>query len=249
MDVFKANISVFPVFSFMLSAVFVYLFLKVFGKLFPLLLKRKSLKSKFNRSYGFVELMVWIIYIILIIPKFYRINFEYGIIISIILLAILLIIAWFAGRDIVAGFILRSNSGFMLNAEIKSGEFEGIVAEFYSRNFKLISENGDKVLIPYSQILGKPIRFFTQEKSRISKRIQLDIKTTMNFEKLKSLLKFQVMTNPNSLLNKVPIFSIVKHDKDGYIIDVLVYARNSQGLSDIEGQLKDYIISNTIINS
>jgi len=249
MDVFKANISVFPVFSFLLSAVLVYVLLKAAAKFFPLLLKRKSLKSKFNRSFGFIELMVWIIYIILIIPKFYRINYEYGIIISIILLAIILIIAWFAGRDIVAGFILRSNSGFMLNAEIKSGEYEGIVAEFYSRNFKLISENGDKILIPYSQILGKSIKFFAQEKSRISKRIQLEINTTLSFDKLKSLLKFQILTNPKSLINKEPVFSIVKHENGVFILDVLIYARDSQGLSDVESQLHIFISNNVEINS
>ena len=241
MDIFKANISVFPVFSLLLSAVFVYVLLKAFAKFFPLLLKRKSLKSRYNRSFGFIELMVWIIYIILIIPKFYRISFEYGIIISVVLLAVLLIIAWFAGRDIVAGFILRSNSGFMLNAEIKSGEYEGIIVEFYSRNFKLIGENGDKVLIPYSQILGKPIKFFAQEKSRISKRIQLEINTNMSFDKLKSILKFQILTNPKSLINKVPVFNIVKHENNIYSIDILIYARDSQGLSDVEDQLRVFI--------
>jgi len=241
MDIIKTDITVFPVFSILLSAAFVYFTLKVFAKFIPRLLKRKSLKSKFNRSFGFISLLVWIAYILLIIPKLYSVNFESGIIVSIVLLVILLIIAWFAGRDIVAGFILRSNSGFMLNAEIKTDEYDGVLVEFFSRNFKLINENGDKILIPYSQILGKSIRFTTQEKSRISKRIQIKINTEMSFDKLKELLRFQIMTHPKALISKVPVFSIANHKNDVFELDILIFARDSQGLSDVEIDLREFV--------
>jgi hypothetical protein len=241
MDIIKSEITVFPVFSILLSAAFVYFLLRVLAKFVPRLLKRKSLKSKFNRSFGFISLLVWIAYILLIIPKLYSVNFESGIIVSAVLLSILLIIAWFAGRDIVAGFILRSNSGFMLNAEIKTDEFDGVIVEFFSRNFKLINENGDKILIPYSQILGKSIRFTTQEKSRISKRIQIKIKTEMSFDKLKEVLRFQIMTHPKALISKVPVFSKANHENGVFELDILIFARDSQGLSDVEKSLHDYV--------
>ncbi len=241
MEVFKANITVFPVFSFLLSAVLLYFFLKVFEKSFPQLLKRKSLKSKFRRSFGFVELFVWIIYIILIIPKFYSINLEYGILISILLLVILLIIIWFAGRDIVAGFIIRSNSGFMVHAEIMTGDYDGIIADLYARNFKLINKNGDKLLIPYSQIIGKPIKYINKDKSRISKRIQLKVHTTMSFEKLKEILKFRIMTHSKVIITKVPVFNIVSYENNTFELDILIYASDSDGISDMEKYLQDFI--------
>ena len=243
MDVIKTDISVFPILSFLLSIAFVYFFLKVFGKVIPNLIKQKTFKSKFNRSYGFFQLIVWIVYLLWIAPMFYSVNYEYGILITVILLVVLLTIAWFAGRDVIAGFILRSNSGFRLNAEIKTDRFQGVVVEFFSRNFKLISENGDKVLIPYSQILGKPIKFFAQNGSRISKKIQIEFDSTMSFDRIKQDIEFHILTHPKALINKYPVFNIVSQKKQHFVVDVLLYARDSQGLVDIESELSDYIIN------
>jgi len=41
----------------------------------------------------------------------------------------------------------------------------------------------------------------------------------------------------------------VKHENGVFVLDILIYARDSQGLSDVESQLKVFISNNVEINS
>jgi len=174
-----------------------------------------------------------------IIPRFYVLNISLGIILSLILVIAILLIAWYAGKDFISGFIIKSNTGFKINSRIKTKGIEGVIIDFYPRNLKLLNDKGEKVLIPYSNLIGKNILIKNTDKSRISKHITLKYESVNNYDEIISKLKFMIMMHPKALVNITPSISIVSQKGSSVILDINISARDSKGLAEIESTLKN----------
>lgn len=239
MELLTKDISAFPIISFFISILVIFGILKLIGKIIPLILKRNKLKVAFGRNYSFVELLVWLVYIISVLPFFLKRNFAFGLIISLIVIISIILISWYAGRDIVAGFILRANIGFKEGANIEIDGKSNKIVNLYSRNFKLINDKGEKILIPYSQFADKSINFLPDVKDRISSIMQISIKSNNTVAELKEEIKYFIMTHPKALINTVPNISILDYSEGVYILEINFAARDNISLAEIKFDIRN----------
>ena len=238
MDNLTTHISAFPLIGMILGIIIIFSLLRLLKITLLRIAKRAKHISQINKNYSAFELFVWMLYLIWILPHFFVINTSLGIILSIILVIAIFLISWYAGKDFISGFIIKSNSGFKLNARIKTDTIDGVIIEFHPRNLKLLNNEGEKLLIPYSNLIGKNILIKNKEKSRTSKHITLKLKTIDDFEDIINQLKFKIMMHPKALVNITPSISIIKQKKDITIVDIDISARDSKGLAEIEIFLK-----------
>jgi hypothetical protein len=235
MEELTKHISAFPLIALILFAVLLFVVLRIIRIITPNLIKREKARLSILRNLNLFELFIWILFILLIIPSFFKLNISLGIIISLILVIAILFIGWYAGRDFIAGYILRANIGFTKGARINSNEIEGIISEFYVRNLKLINDTGETLIIPYSNLIGKSLIIRNEDKERTSKHIRLNIKhKEENYDELIAKLKFMIMTHPKALLTPSPRINIVSQIDNITAIDITISARNTKGLAEIE---------------
>lgn len=239
MELLTTDISTFPIISFFISILVIFGILKIIGRTIPLFLKRNKLKVNFNRNYNFVELSIWMIYIISVFPFFLKHNFAFGLIISIIVVIAIFLISWYAGRDIVAGFILKSNIGFKDGANIEVDGKSGRIVNLYNRNFKIINNKGDKILIPYSQFVGKTITFLPDVRDRIYSMMQISVVSDKSADEIKEQVKYFIMTHPKVLVNAAPYISILDYNDGIYKLEIGVFARDNTSMADIKFDIKN----------
>ncbi len=240
MENYTKDISAFPIISFLVIVLMLYVLLKLIGNVVPYIIKRKKLKSAFKRNYSIVELFIWIVFLLRVIPFFMKMNMAYGVFFIIMVVIIMLMVSWYAGRDFIAGFILRANTGYKPTAQIKMGDYEGVIMNRFPRNLKLLDDKGEKLLIPYSLLIGKSIVFKSLNKSRISTHIKLKIQSDLDFDRLTEQLKFKIMTHPKALLTEYPIINLILQKDKELELDIILYARDNEGLSEIEYSLKEF---------
>ena len=239
MEELTKHISAFPIIGFILGGFIVYSGLKFIKIALLRLVGNSKYISKINRFYSSIELLTGILYIVWIIPYFLEINMGIGIILSIILIISIAIVFWYAGRDFISGFILKSNSGFKINSRIKTDFLDGVIIDFYSRNLKLINDKGEKLLIPYSNLINKNILIKNRTKSRISKHITIKTNSVDNYDTLIKELKFMIMMHPKSLVNFTPSITILSQENNICTVDINISARDNNGLAEIETYIKD----------
>lgn len=238
MEELTRQISAFPYLGLLLGSLVLYFSLRIVNQALLRFIKRSKLINTINRNYSIFELFIWLLYVLWMLPSFFKLNMSSGIVLSIILVISILFISWFAGRDFIAGFIIKSNSGFKLNARIKTDKIEGEIVDFFPRNVKLINDKGEKMLIPYSNLLGENLFIKTNDKSRISKHIQLTIGLITDYYALNEKLRFMIMMHPKALVNNAPTINIISQSKTESIIDITIFARDHKGLAEIETFLK-----------
>ena len=238
MDNITTHISAFPLIELLLGIIIIFFFLRILRITLLRIIKRAKHISKINRYFSIFELFTWLLYLIWILPHFFDINTSLGIILSLVLVIAILLISWYAGKDFISGFIIKSNTGFKLNARIKTDDIDGVIIEFYLRNLKLLNDDGGKLLIPYSNLIGKNILIKNNDKARTSKHITLKLKSEGNYEELINQLKFKIMMHPKTLVNITPTINIIRQKKDVIVVDINISARDSKGLTEIENFLK-----------
>ncbi len=246
MEELTRQISAFPYLGLILGTIVLYFGLKMINQVLERFTKRSKIVLNITRNYSIFELFVWLLYVLWMLPSFFKLNMSSGIVLSLILVIAILIISWFAGRDFIAGFIIKANAGFKINARIKTDKIEGEIIDFFPRNVQLINDKGEKMLIPYSNLLGENIFIKTNDKSRISKHIQLTLGLVTDYHTLNQNLKFMIMTHPKALVNTTPTINIVSQGKNESIIDITISARDHKGLAEIETFLKKELQSSVI---
>ncbi len=232
------HISAFPFIGFVLGGIILYMILRIIQIVLIRFIENSKIISKINRVYSIIELFIGELYILWIISYFLKNSPSIGIVLSIILITSIGLIFWYAGRDFISGFIIKSNSGFRINSRIKTNDIEGVIINFYARNLKLINDKGEKLIIPYSTLINKDILVRNRNKSRISKHIILKIDNVDNYNTLIKDLRFMIMMHPKSLVNIAPTISILSHKKGVCNVEIDITARDNNGLTDIETYLK-----------
>ncbi len=237
MELLSKDISTFPIISFIISIFIIYGILRLIERVVPFLIKRYKTKVAFKRKYSFFELLIWLIYLIYVLPYFFQRNFAFGVVISIVVVIDILLISWYIGRDIVAGFIIKTNIGFKEGAIVEIDGMKGRISNLYSRNFKLINDKGEKMILPYSQYVSKTITFFPDAKDKITSMMRLELKSDKTINNIKEELKYFIMTHPKALINVIPDISIVNYEDGVYTLEINLAARDNSSFTEIKSDI------------
>jgi hypothetical protein len=243
MNVLSQDISAFPLISFFVAIVGLYGLLFALRNYLPLLIKNKYIKTTLLQSFNFIELAIWIGFLLIVIPFFITHNFAFGVVFSAVVFSALLFLAWFAGRDLIGGFILRSNAGFKVDSQIQIGDHQGIIVKMYARNFKILSEKGDQILIPYSSVIGRSMTFVSGQKHRKAAHIKLSLPAIYDLQEAEKMLTFQIVNHPLSVVGTTPIITEVSRKNQMLEVDVLLTGHNSTSLTQIEFDLNRFVTS------
>jgi len=238
MNYLEQNYSAFPVLSLILMGLLVYFVLRIFRFAIPYVAKNRNLREWLGQYFSLFELSVWVVFALWFLPNLMRKNIYAGIGLSLILIAIFIWIAWFGLRNLVAGFIFKSNSGLKIGEQIQIGDQSGIILKLGYRNIVLDSANGNMVSLAYSQITNLPLIKISSNEQRHSTSFELHTAKTDNILKLTNEIKAKILMHPRCSLTEQPKVELLQEQGQKMLFSIKIFAVENKYLSVIEEYIK-----------
>ncbi len=238
MNYLEQNYSAFPVLSLLLLGLVVYFVLRLLRFAIPYVAKNRNLREWLGQYFSLFELFVWVIFALWFLPYLMRKNIYAGAGLGLILIAIFIWIAWFGLRNLIAGFIFKSNSGLKLGEHIQIGEQKGIIVKLDYRNIVLDTANGNMVSMAYSQIMHLPVIKISSNEKRHSTTFELHTAKTDNIQKLTQDIIAKILIHPRCSLNEQPKVELLQEQRDQMIFSVKIFAVENKYLSVMEEYIK-----------
>ncbi len=221
------------VISFAIIAIFRLLFL------LRIVLPKNKHKQLISQYLPFVEYLFWMIYLILSISYFVNRN---GIIHSIWLVASLLILillfSYFALRDIVAAVIFKSSRDFKINDSIKFEGYAGKINAFHRRNLELITENEERIYLPYRKIIQGVVIKLNPTEMIQSYSFRLKTHAKVSSLEMQKTLRFEILNLPWSSVKNEPKIKLINEEDEFMEFELSVYSMNKEYFNIIENTIK-----------
>jgi len=183
-------------FKILLLALALFFFLRFTWSHLPILLENKKGKPFILRLFPVLELFVWLGFIIWSSSLLFGNLAAYSVIMTFVVVIILIILAWYLLRDLMSGFILRSENGFEPGQIIKTSFAQGIIKKVGYRSIEIITSSGEYVKIPYTLLMGTAVIKPQDNSKWVENVINLEVSTALDAAKVINLLKNRLLEMP-----------------------------------------------------
>ena len=239
MNYFEQNYSAFPILSLLLTGLAVYFVLRMIRFAIPYIVKNRNLRDWINQYFSLFELFVWIIFSLWFLPYLMRRNIYAGAGLGLIIIGIFIWISWFGLRNLIAGFIFKSNTGLKIGEQIQIGDDKGIIIKLAYRSIVLDTINGNIVSIPYSKIINLPLIKISSNELRHSITFKLHTTKVENIQKLTNAISAKIIMHPRCSLTEQPIVELIQEQDNQMVFNVKIFAIENKYLSVIEEYIKN----------
>ena len=239
MNYLEHNYSAFPVLSLILTGLVIYFILRLIRFSIPYVVKNRVLREWINQYFSIFELLIWIIFALWFLPYLMRRNPYVGYGVIFILFSIFLWISWYGLRNLIAGFIFRSNQGLKIGEHIQIGDDKGIIVKLAYRSIILHTASGNLVSIPYSQIMNKPLIKISSIELRHSTTFKLLTTKVENIQKLSNDITAKILMHPRCSLTEKPKVELLQEQDDKMLFSIKIFAIENKYLSVIEEYVKN----------
>lgn len=188
------------------------------------------------------ELMVWGLFFIWAIQFLYNKGYLVAMMPAIIFIIIILYLAWFGLKDIIAGVVFKTSNQLQTNDQITIAERDiaGKVISVKKTFLELEDETGRLVIIPYSKITGAIIFKNSPSHSLLSHSFKLKL-TPVNKEtdvsELAEKIKSFILVLPWTSQKKQPKISVDEESDDFIVFSLTIYTPHETYFTQTEKQV------------
>jgi small-conductance mechanosensitive channel len=240
MNYLEHNYSAFPVLSLLLLGLLVYFVLRLIRFAIPYIAKNRNFREWITQYFSLFELFVWITFLLWFLPYLVHRNIYAGVGLGLILLAIFIWIAWFGLRNLIAGFIFKSNNGLKIGQLIQIDDERGTIVKLGYRNIILDTTKGNLVNIPYSQITNKSLIKINSTEQRHSITFKLKTPKTKNIKKITTDISAHILMHPRCSITEKPNIELLEEQENEMIFSIKIFAVENKYLSTIEEDIKEW---------
>jgi len=238
MNYLEHNYSAFPILSLIITGIAVYFLLRLIRFSIPYIAKNRKIRDWANQYFSLIELFVWIVFSLWFLPYLMHRNLYAGYSLAFIIFAIFVWIALYGLRNLIAGFIFRSNHGLKIGEHIQIGDYKGSIVKLAYRNIILDTSNGDLVSLSYSQIINQPITKISSTDLRHSHSFILETAKSDNVQKLTNDIYSSISAHSRSSLTESPKVELQHELGDKMQFSIKIFAIENKYLSVIEEYLR-----------
>lgn len=126
---------------------------------------------------------------------------------------------WFAGRDFLAGMILRAGGRLKKTIKIPEIPCDGPIERLSWLGLYVHQENGGLIYIPYGRIIFQILHVGTPEGSLVSRSFFLSIPRDLSQETFKKMIFREGLTCPGSVGDFPPLWKVQHETTDKTSLD------------------------------
>ncbi len=219
-------------------ALLLFVFMIVFKRILPFLIKSQIKKNLLKQYISIFEVSIWLVFIIFSIQQFSNSNHLYAWGLFILLMLSSLWLLWFWVKDYVAGALFKMNKDFREHDIIQVDNFEGSIIEMSPRKLKIESDSGEIIYIPYTQLQKMAIIKVHPGEMVLSHAFTLRTAKSESLEILQDKIRFEVLSLPWSSIKRPPRIEIIHEDKESLVFEVKVYSLEKQYFFRMEQEIR-----------
>ena len=221
-------------FGFIIAGFVLFVFLRAFKYLLPIVLKNTAQLSMAYRIFPVAETMVWVFYFSWYIFRFSEINPYYTIAIIFILLIIIFWISRYFLKDLIAGIIFRASGKFKTGDIIMFKEIKGKVRKFRVDCLEIESPENRVVYIPYGKLIDRTAIKSESTDQTMSYSFLLETKKNKPQEEIIKNIRRYLLSMPWSSVKKDPEVVLREQSEHHYLIEITVFPLDKQYAKKIE---------------
>ncbi|MFW5663634.1 MAG: mechanosensitive ion channel domain-containing protein [bacterium] len=132
---------------------------------------RKSNVHKYTlRIFPWLEVALWMAYLFWVIHYWFYNAASYHLLFASVAIVIIVLLGWYVLREIISGAVFRSDNRLEPGLQIKTDSIAGSISGLGIMSMEIISAEGEKITVPYSQITGQSM---TQKATKGQGKIQV----------------------------------------------------------------------------
>lgn len=197
------------------------------------LIKRRSIKSAFERALPVVEAITAVIFSIISI--FYLV-LPYPLL-GLIILGIVIAGTWGFLKDYFSGLLFRFADNFHPGHRIKVGEQSGVIKHLGRLAVEIEVENGELLIMPYNRLANTSLLRESQSEKVLSYAFELDLPEKLKHPDPKAYLRNKILSLPWSVAAKDPFLEKVSVG-DSRRYRVVLYALSEKYFPLMEEKLR-----------
>ncbi len=183
------------------------------------------------------ELILWVAYAFWGVHIFFGKYIYFDLVVGIMVVLVIVAIAWFVFRDLLAGVLLKAEKALEPGQTIKTPFAEGKIKHLGSRSIELINDLGELVKIPYSRLSNELFILPPDNEDSLPHHLEIVLQNDQNPDELRKRIKENLIAMPWVLL-PVPDITVIK-GKDGEPkLHVMFYTHIRSHAAIVEEKLK-----------
>jgi len=244
MDITKIFSSEYLIFLFLLFVAVVFVVLYLIRTFIPLLLQGTINPNKYRKYFTIIELTVWSILLLSGIIFFLKRHLVFAIIL--IFFLFLLIYWWsrFVLRDYLAGLVFKIENRFTIGEIIEVNGFKGKIKHFYERNLILENEDGKKMLLPYSDLMGNIVSPKNVNETVLNNIFKIKIPSNRSFEEIRNLLKEYILLLPWFVIKYYPDIKLIGEIDNYFVVEITLYSFDESYFQIMQNKITDFVKNN-----
>jgi hypothetical protein len=241
MEAFNSEIYPVAILLFLFVALFIIVFFRLVKYLIPFL-RLHSSKAKFAKKYLPVsELAVWILFLTWSTQYLFNRGYILAWIPLLIFILIILYLAWFGLKDIIAGIIFKTAHTLKINDYINVVGITGKVTAIKQSTIEIEDQTGRIVSIPFSRITGNILQQQYPSQSLLSHNFSIRIPNpnlSQGVFKLIEKLRITILTLPWASQKKEPKIIIEEEYTEDILFNITVFSLDERYFPMIEKHLE-----------
>jgi hypothetical protein len=241
MEAFNSKIYPVAILLFLFVALFIVVFFRLVKYLIPFF-RLHSSRAKFVKKYLPVsELTIWVLFLTWSTQYLFNRGYILAWIPLLIFIIIILYLAWFGLKDIIAGIIFKTAHSLQINDQINVAGISGKVTAIKQSTIEIEDQSGRIISIPFSKVNGNILLRQYPSQSLLSHTFRMSIPNPDLSEgvfELKEKLRIAILTLPWSSQKKEPKISVEEEYKETVLFNITVFSLDDRYFPMIEKHLE-----------
>ena len=210
----------------------------------PVIYPGKINSGRFRKYFTIIEALIWFLFLLFSALFFLKYNIVFS---AILFLLILLLFYWysrFALRDYIGGIIFKSENRFSVGDSIVINDISGEIKRFNYRNLEIENENGLRIFIPYTMLLGIVSSPQKISETVLSFSFEINIPSGQPFEKVVELLKKQIFSLPWTVLKNEPKIHLVRENENSMTVKITLFSFDETYFQPMRQRIETFVANN-----
>jgi small-conductance mechanosensitive channel len=224
----------------LLVAIALLILLKSGWYLIKLATHKKTYYHYVLRIFPMVELGVWILFAFWMVETLFFHNTFYPFVVVTMAILLIIFIAWFVFRDLVAGTLLKASHAFEPGMFIQTADFSGTIREVGYTALELQTLNGELVKISWLKLSKQDISRHTEKGHGKSQVLRLIIPQQHDAQNIQQMLKTRLLEMP-WVLAAADMSVSLSLDDDHYLAEITFHSLYDDMLPKTEELMREFV--------
>lgn len=240
MEMLLFKLSEFALLKVALGAGALFLGLRLLKKALILILRSEYLRTAFQRNFPAIELLFWFGFLLWGAGVVFQDSFYNFFAVAVISAAFAAWLFWIAGRDWVAGIILRMQDALEVDEILQIGDLGGVVRRLGYLSIDIEADNGDLIKVPYRSITGQIYRNRKKRSRSEMQQMQIEIPAALAADASQTLRQLILNSPWVSVLNE-PIIKKIESKEQGDVFEIRAFVYPPADYLTVEEDIKSQL--------